>query len=194
MQNSAGGETVLVVNFRLMKCAIAFGCLAMAAAFATQPVRAGDFDPVFGFYRPELFASIDSSALLRDLPINQYLGHRLPGSTDLGRMGSAPVGNFSTALVSAEPRQKNTTKVAAGPVMDPKDGKDYSSVESMAVEKAALTWTGGEVGFMYGHSSGKFGGDEFTSYIMGGVGNEHLQINVGASYQEFNGHFSRTRP
>ena len=189
MQNSAGGETVLVVNFRLMRRAIAFGCLALAATFAAQTVRAGDFDPIFGFYRPELFASVDTSTLLRDLPMNQYLADRLPGSTPLGRMGNAPVGNFPTALVTAEPRQKNT-KVASGPVIDPKDGKDYSSVESMAVEKAALTWTGGEVGFMYGHSSGKFGGDEFSSYIMGGVGNDHLQINVGAGYEET--HFSHS--
>ena len=189
MQNSAGGETVLVVNFRLMKRAIAFGCLAIAATFAAQTVRAGDFDSIFGFYRPELFASVDTSTLLRDLPMNQYLADRLPGSTPLGRMGNAPVGNFPTALVTAEPRQKNT-KVASGPVIDPKDGKDYSSVESMAVEKAALTWTGGEVGFMYGHSSGRFGGDEFSSYIMGGVGNDHLQINVGAGYEET--HFSHS--
>lgn len=189
MQNSAGGETVSVVNFRLMRRAIAFGCLVIAATFAAQTVRAGDFDPIFGFYRPELFASVDTSTLLRDLPMNQYLADRLPGSTPLGRMGNAPVGNFPTALVTAEPRQKNT-KVASGPVIDPKDGKDYSSVESMAVEKAALTWTGGEVGFMYGHSSGKFGGDEFSSYIMGGVGNDHLQINVGAGYEET--HFSHS--
>ena len=183
MQNSAGGETILVVNLRLMKRVIAFSCLAMAASFAAQSLRAADFDPIFGFYRPELFANVDSTALLRDLPMTDYLGGGLPGSTALGRMGTAPVANFPTAFVSAEPRQKNH-KVASGSVTDPKDGKDYSSVESMAVEKAALSWTGGEVGFMYGHSSGRFGGDDFTSYIMGGVGNDHLQINVGAGYEE----------
>lgn len=183
MQNSAGGETILVVNLPLMKRVIAFSCLALAASFAAQTLRAADFDPIFGFYRPELFANVDSTALLRDLPMTDYLGGVLPGSTALGRMGTAPVANFPTALVSAEPRQKNH-KVASGPVTDPKDGKDYSSVESMAVERAALSWTGGEVGFMYGHSSGRFGGDDFTSYIMGGVGNDHLQINVGAGYEE----------
>ena len=62
----------------------------------------------------------------------------------------------------------------------------------MAMEKASLSWTGGEVGFFYGHSAGgKFGGDEFGSYILGGVGNDHLQINVGAGYEE--SHFSRSR-
>ena len=189
MQNSAGGETVLVVNLSPMKRAIAFSCLALVACFAGQTIRASDFDPIFGFYKPELFATVDTTELLRDLPMTDYLGTRLPGSTALGQMGTAPVANFPTALVTAEPRQKNH-KVASTPVRDPKDGKDYSSVESMAVEKAALTWTGGEVGFMYGHASGKFGGDEFSSYIIGGVGNDHLQINVGAGYEET--HYSRS--
>jgi hypothetical protein len=44
---------------------------------------------------------------------------------------------------------------------------------------------------LYGHGSGKFGGDEFSSYIIGGVGNDHMQINVGAGYDE--SHFSRSR-
>ncbi len=180
---------ISVVNSRLMKRAIAMVVLVMAAAFTTQTVRAGDFDPIFGFYRPELFASVDAAELLRDLPMSEYLGGRLPGSSALGRMGAAPVGNFPTALVSAEPRPK-TSNPASGPVTDPKDGKDYSSVESMAVEKEALNWTGGEVGFMYGHAGGRFGGDTFTSYITGGVGNDHVQINVGAGYEET--HFSHS--
>jgi hypothetical protein len=107
-------------------------------------------------------------------------------------MGTAPVANFPVALASAEPRSKRNS--VSGPVRDSKDGKDYSSVESMAAEKASLAWTGGEIGFYYGHSTGKFGGDEFGSYITGGVGNEHMQINVGAAYQEFNGRLPRWRP
>src|SRR5260370_41398688 len=99
-------------------------------------------------------------------------------------MGTAPVAKFPMALVSAEPRKKGSS--VSGPVTDPKDGKDYSSAESLAGEKASLAWSGGEIGFMDGHSSGKFGGDQFTSYIMGGVGNAHWPINVGASYQELN--------
>ena len=158
----------------------------------TQMARA-DFDPIFGFYRPELFATFDSSDLVRNLPMREFLDGRLPGSTALGRMGTAPVANFPTALVSStEPRHKGNS--VSGPVRDPKDGKDYSSAESLAVEKASLVWTGGEIGFYYGHSTGKFGGDEFGSYITGGVGNEHMQINVGAAYQEFNGRLPRWRP
>jgi hypothetical protein len=162
---------------------------ACVSVFAQQP-----FDSVstFMLYRPEIFTALDSSSLVSDLPMRTFLDGRLPGSTPLGRMGTAPVADFPMGLVSAEPRQKRSS--VAGPVRDPKDGKDYSSAESLAAEKASLVWTGGEVGFYFGHSSGRFGGDEFGSYITGGVGNEHLQINAGASYQEFNGRLPRWRP
>ena len=173
-----------------------FGLVALLAlcfpALGQQPTQADNSDAIFGFYRPELFTTVESAALVHQLPMQEFLDGRLPGSTPLGRMGTAPVANFPMALVSAEPRKKGSS--VSGPVTDPKDGKDYSSAESLAAEKASLVWTGGEIGFMYGHSSGKFGGDELTSYILGGVGNDKMQINVGASYQEFNGHFSRSRP
>ena len=177
-----------------MKRALSAVCgLIIGIGFFTQTVRAGGFDPIFGFYRPELFAPVDSSNLVRDLSMREFLDGRLPGSTALGRMGTAPIANFPMALMSNAPRQKGNS--ASGPVLDPKDGKEYSSAESLAVKKASLVWTGGEFGVFYGHSaSSHWSGDEFGSYITGGVGNEHLQINVGASYQEFNGRLPRWRP
>jgi hypothetical protein len=191
VQNFAGADMILVVNYRVMKRLLAVVMAVAGLGLTSQIVRA-DFDPIFGFYRPELFATVDSDALLRNLPLTAFLDGSMPGSTSLGRMGTAPVANFPVALVSAEPRNfRAKTNSVSGPVMDPKDGKDYSSVESMAMEKASLNWTGGEVGFLYGHGSGKFGGDEFSSYIIGGVGNDHMQINVGAGYDE--SHFSRSR-
>ena len=188
MQNFAGADTISVVNYGLMKRALfaVLGWLALSFPLAAQ--QPFDSASTFVFYRPEIFTSVDSAALVRELPMTEFLDGRLPGSTALGRMGTAPVVNFPIALVSAQPRKKGTV---SGPVKDPKDGKDYSSAESMAMEKASLVWTGGEVGFYYGHASGKFGGDEFGSYITGGVGNEHLQINAGAGYEE--SHFSRSR-
>jgi len=49
----------------------------------------------------------------------------------------------------------------------------------------------GEVGFMYGHSSGKFGGDYLDGYIFGEVGNDRIHISAGASYEEWNGRVPR---
>jgi hypothetical protein len=193
VKDFAGVYNRSAFNCLPMNRLVAIGILGLATLCSTQRLSiASDFDPIFGFYRPELFANFDSSDLVRNLPIREFLDGRLPGSTALGRMGTAPVADFPTALVDAEPRHKGTS--GSRPVRDPKDGKDYSSAESLAAEKASLVWTGGEIGFYYGHSSGRFGGDEFGSYITGGVGNEHMQINVGASYQEFNGRVPRGRP
>ena len=46
-----------------------------------------------------------------------------------------------------------------------------------------IRW-GGEVGFLYGKSTGKYGREDFAGYIMGTVGNEHFSINVGYLHQE----------
>jgi hypothetical protein len=175
-----------------MKRAILVGLGFIGACISVSAQQPFDSASTFVFYRPEIFTSVDSADLVRELPMTKFLDGRLPGSTSLGRMGTAPVANFPVALVNADSRHKATS--VSGPVRDPKDGKDYSSVESLAAEKASLAWTGGEIGFYFAHSSGKFGGDEVGSYITGGVGNEHMQINVGASYQEFNGRGPRWRP
>jgi len=44
---------------------------------------------------------------------------------------------------------------------------------------------------LYGHSSGKFGGDYLQGYIFGEVGNDRIHISAGASYEEWNGRVPR---
>ena len=48
---------------------------------------------------------------------------------------------------------------------------------------------GGEMGFLYGKSSGKYGREDFSSYIIGTVGNDKFSITAGFLHQEttFNG-------
>jgi hypothetical protein len=191
VQKITGGDTISVVNSRLMKHALA-GMIAVAGLGLTLPqsARAGDFDPIFGFYRPELFSTVESANLVGDLSMREFLDGRVPGSTALGRMGSARIVDFDMSSSAANPSPRH--RAVAGAVKDPKDGKEYSSAESFAAEKASLSWTGGEIGVFYGHSaSSHINGDQFGTYIMGGVGNEHMQINVGASYDE--SHYSRSR-
>ena len=43
---------------------------------------------------------------------------------------------------------------------------------------------GGEIGFLYGKSSGTYGREDFAGYIIGTVGNEKFSINVGYLHQE----------
>ena len=44
----------------------------------------------------------------------------------------------------------------------------------------------GEVGFMYGKFTGKYGGESKQAYIIGEAGNDKTQIFVGASYEDTN--------
>ncbi len=46
---------------------------------------------------------------------------------------------------------------------------------------------GGEVGFLYGKSTGKYGREDFLSYITGTVGNEYFSITAGYYRQESSG-------
>ncbi len=48
---------------------------------------------------------------------------------------------------------------------------------------------GGEIGFLYGKSTGKYGREDFAGYVIGTVGNEHFSITAGYYRQEttFNG-------
>ncbi|HYY14246.1 MAG TPA: hypothetical protein VE758_07435 [Chthoniobacterales bacterium] len=49
----------------------------------------------------------------------------------------------------------------------------------------------GEIGVLYGHSFGKFSGDMEAGYIFGQVGDDKLQINVGATYDHWSGRAPR---
>ena len=177
------------VNSLMIKRAllVALGFLALCFPVAAQQTNRSDgFDAAaaLALYRPEIFTSVDSSVLVRDLPMLTFLDGRLPGSTALGRMGTAPLDFPSLAYVSAAKVRKVNAAQVSG-----KDGKD-SSAEVMTLPVNPVYY-GGEVGVFYGHSSGKFGGDEFGTYIEGGVGNDKFQINAGASYQEWNGRAPR---
>src|SRR5437879_6192111 len=99
MDNFAEAGIIAVVKCRALKYSLASILGLAGIAFFSTTIHASDFDPIFGFYRPELFANADSSGLLSELPRTEFLDGRLPGSTALGRMGTAPVGNFPTALV-----------------------------------------------------------------------------------------------
>ena len=193
VQDFTGACTVSAVNSLMIQRAllVALGFLAFCFPLAAQQVIPSlDASSAFAFYRPEIFSTVDSLALIDRLPVLNFLdGTRLPVSSEMGRMGTAPVEfpsitYMSLAYVSAaKVRNGNAVQVSG------KDGKD-SSAEVMSAPSAPYYY-GGEVGFMYGHSSGKFGGDDYGTYIDGVVGNDKFQINAGAAYQEWDGRFPR---
>lgn len=66
------------------------------------------------------------------------------------------------------------------PAASSKDSPDYP------VDLRPGYYVTGEVGFVYGRSTGKYGSDYKEGYIIGAVGNDKVQITVGASYEDSN--------
>jgi hypothetical protein len=132
-------------------------------------------------YQPEIFNTVDSSILIHDLTLMTFLDGRLPISSELGRMGMTPLDVFPIAFVSTvETRKANASPVSA-----------VDLPREVTTLRLNPEYWSGEVGVFYGRSSGKFGRDDFGSYIVGGVGNDKFQITVGASYEESSGRVPR---
>lgn len=47
-----------------------------------------------------------------------------------------------------------------------------------------LDYATGEIGFLYGRSTGKYGGELTQGYIIGEVGDEKFHISVGAAFED----------
>ena len=143
---------------------------------------AADLDPALALYRPNLFSTLNGSVLIHNLPALVLLDGRPFASTShLQAMGISPLDLFPLAFLTAVDVQKvNSSPVVAsdatGGVVDLRLNRNYS---------------GGEAGIFFGKSTGKYGREDFQSYIVGGVGNDKFHITVGAAYQESSGRFPR---
>jgi len=180
-----------VVNCLMIKRVLLAALGSLALCFPIVAQQTGPLEQTetvtleqLSFYRPEIFSTVDSSILIHDLPLLAFLDGRLPVSSAMGRMGMTPLDIFPVALVSAA----ETHKANASPA-SPASGTD--SPRDVTTLRLNPEYWGGEVGVFYGRSSGKFGREDFGSYIVGGVGNEKFQITVGASYEESNGRVPR---
>ena len=69
-------------------------------------------------------------------------------------------------------------------------GED-SSKEVVDVRRSNSYYAGGEVGALYGRSSGKNGVAVEQGYIIGEVGDDKFSITAGASYERTSGRVSR---
>lgn len=117
--------------------------------------------------------------------LSMFYGEHAPVPTEIGQMGHAPLNLFPTSLPAPMNAAASAPARTAG--FDP--SKD-SPTQITPVQRDPI-YCGGEVGVFYGHSSGKFGGDDFGSYLVGTVGNDKFQITAGASYDESNFHLPR---
>jgi hypothetical protein len=167
-------------------------CLSVAAqqtedeAITLEPLRntsALDAASALTLYQPDIFGTVDSSVLIHGLPVPALLdGRRLPVSSVLARMGMTPLDLFPIALVSAvDAPRANAPRV---------DGSDsLGEMENLRADRGF--YSSGEMGFLYGTTTGKFGYETQQGYILGTVGNDKFQITAGASYQESSGRIPR---
>lgn len=156
-----------------------------AEIFGTQTLRLGgstDTVDALTFARPDLFSSVGGSLLLHGLPVVTLLdGRPYPISGDFGHF--APLDSIPVAFLRAVRVQPTSSPLAGsggpGGVVDLRLNDPVTG--------------GGEMGVFYGKSDGKYGREDFQSYIFGGVGTEKFQISAGASYESLRGHASQVR-
>jgi hypothetical protein len=102
---------------------------------------------------------------------------------------------FSTAFGSMRPVENYL------PAFDPSEKLSYAAPRTAdsknpvdnIVELTAPSrfYYGGELGFLYGKSTGKYGREDFSSYILGTIGTEHFQLTAGFLHQETTFNFPR---
>ena len=89
--------------------------------------------------------------------------------------------NFLPSFSPKEPRS-----VASSAIPDSKNSLD--TVELRARDRV---YVGGEVGFLYGRSSGKYGREFESGYVIGEIGNDYFHLTVGTSYERSSGRVPR---
>jgi len=130
-------------------------------------------------YRPDIFSALNNSISLPSLSLSD--GRLFSLSSAFTWMQPTPP-DFLPALSPPLPQ------TAAASAAYPKD----SSKEVVDVRKPdLLDYATGEVGFLYGRSTGKFSSDVEQGWFSGEVGNDKFHISVGAAYENSNVRFSR---
>jgi len=84
-----------------------------------------------------------------------------------------PPGHFLPGLPAAQLPRANASAIS-----------DKDTVDKLELSRPSPVYVSGEVGFLYGISTGKHGGDFSQEYITGEVGDEHFHIIVGAAHEE----------
>jgi hypothetical protein len=178
----------LVVNCVVTNRAFVIAVGFLSVFFSAVAQETLDAPSKLTLYRPDVFSTIDSSTLIHHLPLFALLdGERLPVSTDLGRMGTAPPNLAPGAFLPPAPAQQTKT----GRTGDYADAKD--SLVEVLNSPLHSVYASGEVGVLYGRWSGRFSGDLWQSYMLGEVGNDKFHITVGATYEESSGRFPAFR-
>jgi len=159
---------------------------------------AGAWDASFGLslHQPKIFSAKDSSILFNKGPVGAWTdGGRLASerafaSISMGSFELPPAPYFAPDAFTSTPAKKGSAISRPQSENFGTDGKDF---DGEMLSPSDRNYYGGEIGFLYGHGTGKGSGDLIDTYIFGQVGNDHFQITAGAEYEEWSGHTPRFR-
>ena len=116
---------------------------------------------------------------LENSPLSLTDRDRFFFSTSFGAMRATS--EFLPTFSPAGPR-----RVVSPATLDSKDSDNV--VEIKSTDRVRV---GGEVGFLYGKSTGKYGREDFQTYIIGTVGNDKFSFTAGYLHQETSGNVPR---
>jgi hypothetical protein len=165
-ENFAGARNILAEDSFMTKRALpgVIGFLGLCLTLSAQQTG-----------RPDVLRSLNSSPP-RFPSLTLSNGGFFSFSSALSWVESAP--DFLPGLPEAAPPRPIAVSAAAARARD-------SSKEVIDVQRTGLfDYAGGEVGFLYGRSMGKSGGDYKQAYIIGEVGDDKFHISAGAAYEE----------
>jgi hypothetical protein len=166
------------------------------ASKQVQPAAASDTFFGLSLYQPKIFNDKNSSILFHKGPLGAWSdGGRLASETAFASIGMGsfelpPAPYFAPNSFTSAPPKKGSA--ISGPPSQ-NLGTDAKDFDGEMLSPVDHIYYGGEIGFLYGHWTGKGSGDLMDSYIQGAVGNDHFQITAGAEYQESSGHIPRFR-
>lgn len=158
-------------------------CVSATAQADVETISRGELEktgslnvgPALSLARPDLFHGADSTSLVRGLPVLTLLdGRPFASSTELKWMGLSTLDVLPVAYLNAV----DVHKVGAPPRYGTEGPGGVVNLRTNPI------YTGGEVGVFYGRSTGKYGREDYSAYVVGGIGTDKFNITVGASYQE----------
>jgi hypothetical protein len=132
--------------------------------------------------RPDVFSVLNNSFFrLPSLTLSD--GASFSFASAFNRMETTTP-DFLPALPTTGPRRANVVSSVTTP-------KDSSKEVTDIRRPNLLDHVSGEMGVLYGRSTGKFGGAVEAGYIIGVVGDDKFNITAGASYEHSSGRFPR---
>jgi hypothetical protein len=190
---ATAGSLCLFLSGEHLKISLAFATFSLEDSLMTKRALSavagflGLCFPLFAqqTYRPDLFSALNNSISLPSLSLSDgqlfsFSGAVAPPFSFTWMEPTPP--DFLPALSTTAPSRASA---AAAYLKD-------SSKEVVDVQRPnLLDYAGGEVGFLYGRSTGKFGGEVEQGYFIGEVGNDKFHISVGAAYENSSGRFPR---